>query len=100
MLVGVGFPHDNTKVIIVNPESLTRCEEGEVGEIWVSGESVACGYWNRLEETRETFQACLKDAQESPFLRTGDLGFLHEGELFISGRLKDVIIIRGRNHYP
>ena len=100
MLVGVGFPHDDTKVIIVNPDSLTRCEKGEVGEIWVSGGSVACGYWNRLEETRETFQACLKDTQESPFLRTGDLGFLHEGELFISGRLKDVIIIKGQNHYP
>ena len=100
MLVGVGFPHDNTKVIIVNPKSLTRCEEGEVGEIWVSGGSVASGYWNRLEETRETFQACLKYTQESPFLRTGDLGFLHKGELFISGRLKDVIIIKGQNHYP
>ncbi|MEM7552816.1 MAG: AMP-binding protein, partial [Cyanobacteria bacterium P01_A01_bin.84] len=100
MLVGVGFPYDDTKVIIVNPELLTRCEEGKIGEIWVSGGSVACGYWNRLEETGETFQACLKDSQESPFLRTGDLGFLHEGELFISGRLKDVIIIRGQNHYP
>lgn len=100
MLVGVGFSHDNTKVIIVNPESLTCCEEGEIGEIWVSGGSVASGYWNRLEETRETFQACLEDTQEIPFLRTGDLGFLHKGELFISGRLKDVIIIRGRNHYP
>jgi len=100
MFVGVGRPYTNTKVIIVNPESLTRCEKGQVGEIWVTGESVASGYWNRTEATQETFQAYLKDSGDEPFLRTGDLGFLLDDELFVTGRIKDVIIVRGRNHYP
>ena len=65
----------------------------------MSGGSIASGYWNR-EATAETFQAYLKDTGEGPFLRTGDLGFLLDGELFVTGRLKDVIIIRGQNHYP
>ncbi len=82
------------------PQSLTRCEKEQVGEIWVSGGSIASGYWNRPEATQETFQAYLKDAQEGPFLRTGDLGFLLDGELFVTGRIKDVIIIRGQNYYP
>ncbi|MBU7583098.1 MAG: fatty acyl-AMP ligase [Nostoc sp. TH1S01] len=100
MIVGCGRPHLDTKVYIVNPESLTQCKEGQVGEIWVSGGSVASGYWNRSSATQETFQAYLKDTKEGPFLRTGDLGFLLDGELFVTGRLKDVIIIRGQNHYP
>jgi acyl-CoA synthetase (AMP-forming)/AMP-acid ligase II len=100
VLVGCGRPHADTKVIIVSPESLTRCSMGQVGEIWVSGGSVAAGYWNRPEATRETFGAYLEDTREGPFLRTGDLGFLKDGELFITGRLKDVLIVRGRNHYP
>ncbi|MEG4271922.1 fatty acyl-AMP ligase, partial [Microcoleus sp. M2_D4] len=99
-LVGCGFPEFGTKVAIVNPESLTQCQPQEVGEIWVAGETVARGYWNRPEETEKTFQAYLSDTGEGPFLRTGDLGFLREGELFITGRLKDLIIIRGRNLYP
>jgi acyl-CoA synthetase (AMP-forming)/AMP-acid ligase II len=68
--------------------------------VWVSGPSVAQGYWDRPEETAQTFRASLAETGEGPFLRTGDLGFLHDGSLFITGRLKDVIIIRGRNHYP
>ncbi|WP_461947896.1 fatty acyl-AMP ligase, partial [Nostoc sp.] len=100
LFVGCGRTYMDMKVSIVNPESLTRCEKGQVGEIWVSGGSVASGYWNRPEATQETFQAYLKDTGEGPFLRTGDLGFLQHGELFVTGRLKDVIIIRGRNHYP
>ena len=72
----------------------------QVGEIWVSGPSVAQGYWNRPEETERTFHAYLKDTGEGPFLRTGDLGFMQDGEVFITGRLKDLIIIRGLNHYP
>ncbi len=103
MIVGCGRPHLDTKVYIVNPESLTRCKEGQVGEIWVSSGSVASGYWNRSSTTQETFQAYLKDTGDTgdwPFLRTGDLGFLLDGELFITGRLKDVIIVRGQNHYP
>ncbi|MEG4490504.1 amino acid adenylation domain-containing protein [Microcoleus sp. D3_18_C4] len=99
-LVGCGFPEFGTKVAIVNPESLTQCQPHEVGEIWVAGETVTRGYWNRPEETEKTFQAYLSDTSEGPFLRTGDLGFLRDGELFITGRLKDLIIIRGRNLYP
>ncbi|MBD0395815.1 MAG: AMP-binding protein, partial [Microcoleus sp. C1-bin4] len=72
----------------------------EVGEIWVAGLTVARGYWNRPEETEKTFQAYVSDTSEGPFLRTGDLGFLRDRELFITGRLKDLIIIRGRNLYP
>ncbi len=99
-LVGCGYPWLDAKIIIVNPESLTRCAPCEVGEIWVSGGSIAQGYWKRPELTEQTFQAYLADTHEGPFLRTGDLGFLKNGELFITGRIKDVIIIRGRNHYP
>jgi len=99
-LVGCGFPEFGTLVAIVNPESLTQCQPHEVGEIWVAGETVARGYWNRPEETEKTFQAYLSDTSEGPFLRTGDLGFLRDRELFVTGRLKDLIIIRGRNLYP
>lgn len=99
-LVGCGFPEFGTKVAIVNPASLTQCQPHEVGEIWVAGETVTLGYWHRPEETETTFRAYLSPTGEGPFLRTGDLGFLHQGELFITGRLKDVIIIRGRNLYP
>ena len=84
----------------MNPELLTRCQEGQVGEIWLSGESVASGYWRRPSATIETFKAYLSNSQEGPFLRTGDLGFFLDGELFITGRIKDLIIIRGQNHYP
>lgn len=73
---------------------------GHVGEIWISGPCVAKGYWNRPEETALTFKAFLEPDRRGPFLRTGDLGFFDDGELFISGRLKDLIIIRGRNYYP
>lgn len=100
-LVGCGLPYIfGNKVTIVNPESLTCCPEKQVGEIWLSGDNIAAGYWNRPSATKETFQAYLSDTQEGPFLRTGDLGFLLDGELFITGRIKDVIIIRGQNHYP
>ncbi|NJM17637.1 MAG: amino acid adenylation domain-containing protein [Richelia sp. SM1_7_0] len=88
------------KVVIAHPETLRSCQPDEIGEIWVSGLSVARGYWNREEETLETFHAYLSDTKEGPFLRTGDLGFLQDGELFVTGRAKDLIIIRGRNLYP
>jgi amino acid adenylation domain-containing protein len=97
-LVGCGRNQLNQKIFIVNPETLTECKASEVGEIWVSSPSVAAGYWNQKEVTKQVFQVCLHG--EEAFLRTGDLGFLHAGELFITGRLKDLIIIRGRNHYP
>ncbi|UZO75461.1 MULTISPECIES: AMP-binding protein [Microcystis] len=100
LLVGCGHAWLSEKIVIVNPESLTECRDGEIGEIWVSSDSVAQGYWNRPEQTAETFKAYLADTQVGPFLRTGDLGFLLAGELFITGRLKDLIIVQGRNHYP
>lgn len=99
-LVSCGSTLLKQQIVIVDPTSLTRCQPGHVGEIWVAGPCVAQGYWNRQDETVQTFQAYLADTGEGPFLRTGDLGFLHQGELFITGRMKDVIIIRGSNHYP
>jgi acyl-CoA synthetase (AMP-forming)/AMP-acid ligase II len=96
-IVGCGQAWSN-QVFIVDPESLTQCTSGQVGEIWVSSPSVAGGYWNQPVETEQSFHAYLGD--RGPFLRTGDLGFLQDGELFVTGRIKDVIIIRGRNYYP
>lgn len=99
-LVGCGHPMPAHRIIIVDPATRTECPADQVGEIWVSGPSVAGGYWNRPEESERTFRATLADSGEGPFLRTGDLGSLRDGEVFITGRLKDVIIIRGQNHYP
>ncbi|MCU0535562.1 MAG: fatty acyl-AMP ligase [Hydrococcus sp. Prado102] len=99
-LVGCGRGLANLKVAIVDPKSLTALPDNQVGEIWVNGDSVAKGYWNRTQETEMMFNAYLADAGEEPYLRTGDLGFLQDGELFITGRIKDAIIIRGQNHYP
>jgi acyl-CoA synthetase (AMP-forming)/AMP-acid ligase II len=99
-LVGCGQSWLEEKIIIVDPQSLSRCPPDQVGEIWVSGPNVAEGYWNRPEETEHTFRAYLADTGEGPFLRTGDLGILKDGELFVTGRLKDLVIIDGRNHYP
>ncbi|WP_414542087.1 amino acid adenylation domain-containing protein [Nostoc sp. CCY0012] len=99
-LVGCGQVVPQQQIVIANPDTLNRCDTNEVGEIWVSGPSIGHGYWNRPQETAQTFGAYLQDTGEGPFLRTGDLGFLHNGELFITGRAKDLIIIRGRNLYP
>jgi acyl-CoA synthetase (AMP-forming)/AMP-acid ligase II len=99
-LVGCGRAMADSKVIIVNPETLRECPPDEIGEIWASGPSVTQGYWKRPRETAFTFDAYLTDTGEGPFLRTGDLGFLIDGELFVTGRLKDLIIIGGRNLYP
>lgn len=100
-LVGCGQTLPDQQIKIVHPEKLTLCAEGEVGEIWVSGPSIAQGYWHKPEETNQTFENYLAEApRQKPFMRTGDLGFLKGGELFVTGRLKDVIIINGRNHYP
>ncbi|WP_009546702.1 fatty acyl-AMP ligase [Crocosphaera subtropica] len=100
-LVGCGRQWLGQIVKIVDPQTLTECNNNQVGEIWVSGDSVAKGYWRELQKTKATFEAYLSDTHKGPFLRTGDLGFFStEGELFVTGRLKDVIIIRGRNHYP
>jgi acyl transferase domain-containing protein/acyl-CoA synthetase (AMP-forming)/AMP-acid ligase II/acyl carrier protein len=100
LLVSCGQSLEDQKAIIVDPETRLRCADNQIGEIWVAGASVAQGYWRRPEETQKTFQARIADTGEGPFLRTGDLGFIHDDNLFITGRLKDLIIIRGRNHYP
>ncbi len=99
-LVSSGRSAASQRVIVVDPATLRECPADRVGEVWVSGPSVAHGYWGRTEETAETFSAYEAGSGEGPFLRTGDLGFLDGGELFITGRLKDLIVIRGRNHYP
>jgi amino acid adenylation domain-containing protein len=98
-LVSCGQPAQGSSLRIVDPESLLPSPGNQIGEIWVSGRSVARGYWNLPEETKRVFHARTLD-NNGPFLRTGDLGFLHKGELFVTGRLKDLIIIRGRNYYP
>jgi acyl-CoA synthetase (AMP-forming)/AMP-acid ligase II len=101
-IVGCGQTQLEQQVLIVNPDTMLPCQDDQVGEIWVSGASVAQGYWNRAQQTAEAFQAMPANAaaDSAKFLRTGDLGFVHQGELFVTGRLKDVIIIRGQNHYP
>lgn len=99
-LVGCGETLPDQKIAIANPETLTRCAADEVGEVWVTGPSVAKGYWQQPEITQRTFRAFLKDTGEGPFLRTGDLGFMKDGELFITGRIKDLIILHGANVYP
>jgi acyl-CoA synthetase (AMP-forming)/AMP-acid ligase II/acyl carrier protein len=98
-LVGSGRPGTGIEVRIVRPDVRRVAEQHALGEIWVRSNSVAQGYWHNPGETAETFGACLATGQ-GPYLRTGDLGFLHDGELFVIGRLKDVIVIRGVNYYP
>ncbi len=99
VLVACGGIAPDLTVAIVDPETLVPCASDRVGEIWVSGPSVARGYWRKPAETEQTFGARLATG-EGPFLRTGDLGFLDRGQLIVTGRLKDLIIIRGSNHYP
>ena len=100
MIVGCGQTWLEQKIIIVEPNLLTCCPPDQVGEIWIAGRHVSQGYWQRPEETAKAFHAYTADTDEGPFLRTGDLGFFKNGELFITGRIKDLIIIQGRNHYP
>ncbi|MEO8497155.1 MAG: AMP-binding protein, partial [Planctomycetota bacterium] len=99
-LASSGRPLPGTSIEIVHAAACRRCAEDEVGEIWIASPSVPQGYWKQREATDETFHARLADTGEGPFLRTGDLGFLRDGHLYITGRLKDLIIIRGLNHYP
>lgn len=102
-LLNYGVPK-SPPVRIVDPEARTECAAGTVGEIWTAGDNVAAGYWQKPDETRNVFAATLvapsPNTPEGPWLRTGDLGFISEGELFIVGRMKDLLIIYGRNHYP
>ncbi|WP_329171715.1 SDR family NAD(P)-dependent oxidoreductase [Streptomyces sp. NBC_01477] len=92
-------PHDQ-RVVAVDPDTRALLPEGRVGELWVAGPSVAHGYWGRERETAETFGARIAGSGEGPFLRTGDLGFTDGGQIYVTGRIKDVIIVAGRNHYP
>lgn len=100
VIVSCGTPASTLNVAIVDPETELTCDPGRIGEIWVSGSGIASGYWMRPEETRSVFHAALSGHHEGAFLRTGDLGFVRNGELFVTGRIKDLIIVRGRNHYP
>lgn len=97
--VGCGPIAADTEVVIVDPSSSAPAPPDAVGEIWVKGTSVCLGCWDQPEETERMFRARLTNG-DGPFLRTGDLGFIHDGQLYITGRLKDLIIIRGQNHYP
>ena len=98
-LVACGYPQPRHEVAIVDPHEHTRCAPGRIGEIWLAGPSNAEGYWNQPEATRETFEARIA-AETGHWLRSGDLGFLHEGQVVVCGRLKDLIILNGRNLYP
>lgn len=100
VLVSCGRALGGQRVAIVESVTETLCRSDEVGEIWISGPSVADGYWKQTEESKSVFEAYLKQTGKGPFLQSGDLGFLQNGELYITGRLKDLIIIRGANHHP
>jgi len=99
-LVGCGEPLEETRIKIVDPTTHKECRPDNVGEVWLAGAGVAAGYWDKQEQTNATFKATVAGSGDGPFLRTGDLGFLHRGELFLTGRLKDLVIVRGRNYYP
>ena len=99
-IVSCGQPWGSERVVIADPKTHRRCSDGTEGEIWIAGPHVAKGYWRRPDETREIFEAHLSDTGAGPFLRTGDLGYLVDGELYITGRLKELIILHGKNHYP
>ncbi|MDO9235280.1 MAG: AMP-binding protein [Aquabacterium sp.] len=99
-LVSSGLTNTVQQTVIVNPDNFKRCASNEVGEIWIKGGSVAKGYWRKPEQTEETFNARIADDGDGPYLRTGDLGFIDQGRLFITGRLKDMVIVNGANFYP
>lgn len=98
-VVTCGKPQGGQVVRIVHPESHAALADRRVGEVWISGPNVAHGYWNNQELSRATFEAYTQDG-DGPFLRTGDLGFMEAGELYVTGRIKDLLIVNGKNHYP
>lgn len=99
-LIGCGTPAPPHELAIVDPRRLRRCGPGRIGEIWVAGPGVALGYWDRPEETEEVFGASIAGEPGSRFLRTGDLGVVVDGQLYVVGRIKDMLIVNGRNIYP
>ncbi|MEA5472135.1 fatty acyl-AMP ligase [Spirulina sp. 06S082] len=99
-LVSCGRAWFDDRIAIADPQTYHLCPPDRVGEIWVCGAGLGKGYWNQPKESDRTFGAYLADTGEGPFLRTGDLGFIKEGELFITGRLNDVLVFWGLNHYP
>jgi amino acid adenylation domain-containing protein/thioester reductase-like protein len=99
-VVGCGTWQDEQHVCVVDPETRELREDGVEGEIWLGGPSVAEGYWGRSEESADSFGARLANGTEGTYFRTGDLGFVLDGELHVAGRLKDLLIVRGRNHHP
>lgn len=99
-LVSCGTSWLDASFQIVHPETNKPCTDNTVGEIWISGPNVAKGYWGREEETKHTFEATISGQNGAHYLRTGDMGFIEDDHLYVTGRLKDLIIIRGRNHYP
>ncbi len=102
ILVGCGRVLPDEEVVIVEPETCVRLPDHQVGEIWVRSPSVGLGYWNNREATDQAFRARMVNGDDDghSYLRTGDLGFIGDGELFVTGRLKDLIIVRGVNRYP
>ncbi len=100
IVISCGKPGAGHRVIAVDPVMLTQCTSNQIGELWVQGPSVPSEYWELSEESAATFEGYLADTNEGPFLRTGDLGFIADGEVYLTGRLKDLIIVAGRNHYP
>lgn len=99
-LVSCGRATEPERIIIVDPDTREPLDQGNVGEIWIAGDHVACGYWQKEMETREVFTALLKESGDGPFLRTGDVGFFYDDLLYITGRRKDLIILQGKNYYP
>ena len=99
LMIGVGAPMEG-EIRIVDVTTRQLLPDGDVGEIWVRGESVSRGYWEQPEASAETFGAFIADTDDGPWVRTGDLGVLRDGSLFVTGRIKEMIIIRGANHYP
>jgi acyl-CoA synthetase (AMP-forming)/AMP-acid ligase II len=99
-IVGCGRTWLDTEIAIVDPVTLTVAKPDQIGEIWVTGSSIGKGYWNLPEPTQQTFQGTLASHPGKTFLRTGDLGFLQDRELYLTGRLKEILVFWGLNHYP
>ena len=99
-IVSCGHTWLGDEIIIVNPETKRQCEDDHVGEIWAAGAGIGKGYYQKPEQTENTFEATLADNPNKNYLRTGDLGFIRDDELYITGRIKDMMILWGRNHYP